>query len=175
MSPARPALSVILQLHMTDEDVDEILAELQPTCTFSYSAGKHRRVRYRIEDGPVASHPDMVWLHCSMHSWEQADSNEGLLQIEIPRVRNGFLAEVALGANVGHVEHADRIATWARFLRRYRRKLNSGALFGSRDSVDRRFIKNAHATDRALALARAGTPLTGLNGGDIYEYGPPPA
>jgi hypothetical protein len=180
MSPARPAMSVILQLHMTEADVDEILAELQATCELAYFAGKKSRfTRYRIEDGPVASQPEMRMLLCATHPWERADVAtsdfyEALLSIQLPRVRNGFLEEVALGAKVGHVEHADRIATWARFLRRYRRTLTSGAMIGRRGSDDRRYIRNAHATARALDLARAGTPLTGPNGGTIYEYGPSP-
>src|SRR5688500_18821957 len=156
MSPARPALSVGLQLHMTGEDVDEIVAELQSSCEFGYFR-KNRFTRYRITEGPVASHPDIVMLKCSMRPWERTedgeiemlDSNPGVLSIEVPRVRDGRIEEVIMGAKVYDEAHADRIAAWAKFLRRYRRRLNSGAFVSSVRTGARRYYKDAHATPRA--------------------------
>jgi hypothetical protein len=182
MAPARPPLSVGLQLHMTAEDVDEIVAELQGKCEFGYFATKDRFSPFLPADGPVTSRPGITMLKCTLHPWARReddfdrflDANPGLLSIEVPRVRDVGLVEVMISSKVFDAAHADRIKAWAKFLRRYRRRLQSGAFVTSVRTGAGAYYRNAHATVRALAAARAGTPLVGPNGGTRFEYGPAP-
>jgi hypothetical protein len=180
MSRARPALSTRLQLHMTVDDVDEVVAELQPTCRFGYFTDRTFK-GYLPAEGTLASRPRIGMLRCSMHPWEGPhddetrflDANHGVLSLEVPRVRDGRIEEVMMGAKVRDDAFADRIASWAKFLRRYRRRLHSGAWITNTRTGAQGYYANAHATAQALAAARGGIALTGPNGGTRYEFGPP--
>jgi hypothetical protein len=97
------------------------------------------------------------------------DENPGILVMDVPKISNGELVEVSIGALDRDGLGATQISQWEKFIRKFRKTLTSGAEVVNERLGKSAFYKNAHATSRALSAARAGTRLL-APGGNLFLY-----
>lgn len=173
-----------IQLHALPEDVPAFLEMLVETdANVCFCAGKSS-----AEFEPLLSINDardfaegLVYIIASLHPIESRNrgfsdilrENPGVMTIIYPVIWQGCASEITLSA-ISDVPDDPHLAVWAKFIRRLRKRLVSGAFVQNVETGFGRFYKNAHATENAVSASRMGlVRLTSGNGGVVFTYGEP--
>jgi hypothetical protein len=104
---------------------------------------------------------------------ELLDNFPGILVLEIPRLKDGGLREVAVMSRTLDERGLDQIKAWSRFMRRLRTYFKSGALVSDPISGVTRYYRQAHAMKGALSMCRNGVQLLAAAGNAVYDFSKP--
>lgn len=173
--------SIQLQLHATPADFREIikllagaLAEVHfyawgPELPFSEICFDENSAAESI-DRSVQVVVSLRSVHAGSEGISRVlDKNPGVLVMMVPHIRDGKLQEIDISARTDGEDGLDQIVAWAKFIRKLRKRLISGAYVTNPRSGAKQYYKNAHATRGAISAAEHGLILT-APGGNIFEF-----
>jgi hypothetical protein len=170
--------SKLLQFHASPADLIKLIEVLRASIAEVYvyvwtTSGKLFELKGDVEppsdaDRVVASTRPID--HREGNFSALLNTQPGILVIEVPRLRNGELREVAAMARSLVVSGDQQVASWKPFFQRLRGLFQSGALLTSSASGPGRYYKNAHALSGALAMQKRGIRLLAAAGDVVYDY-----
>jgi len=173
-----------IQLHALPQDVPMFLRTLVETeATVHFFAGEGPggfvpllsvEDAEHLSDGLVYIVASLHPIECRGKSWSDIlRENPGVLTIIYPFVHQGCVSEIAISAT-SDAPDDPQMAVWAKFMKRLKRGLVSGAFVQNLGTGDGRYYKDARATENAVVASRSGAVrLTSGNGGIVFTYGSP--
>ena len=173
--------SLIIQFHAVPDDMEDmigLLSSVVPEANFYLRLKSREFVKYTPELASLFVLNQVDWIVASLVPIDVTcttfdkliDTHPASLHIEVPELCTHFVREVAASAKAWDERGDAPLKAWARFIRKFRKQLYSGAYLTTPSSPEGRYYKNAHATARAIAAAKAGLTLKAVAGDAVYDF-----
>jgi hypothetical protein len=143
--------SLIIQFHAVPDDMAEMIELLRnvvPKASFYLRLKSREFVNYVPELANLFAINRVDWIVASLVPID-----------EVPEIRTHFVQEVAASAKARDERGDTALKAWARFIRKFRKQLHSGAYITTSLTDEGQYYKNAHATSRAVQAAKDGLIL----------------
>jgi hypothetical protein len=162
--------SLIIQFHAVPDDMAEMIELLRnvvPKASFYLRLKSREFVNYVPELANLFAINRVDWIVASLVPIDVSctafdnliDTHPASLHIEVPEIRTHFVQEVAASAKARDERGDTALKAWARFIRKFRKQLHSGAYITTSLTDEGQYYKNAHATSRAVQAAKDGLIL----------------
>jgi hypothetical protein len=164
-----------IQFHASPDDIGDILRILKDIdANLYFYVWTHSRGARNFTDASDA----VLYPSSSLIASERPIDKElsfgfldaralGALVIRLPVLTSEGLREVSAAAMSYEKED---LKIWEKFIRKFRKTLKSGAVLRTDGVGSGEFYKNAHATERAIALSEKGVLLRALAGNLTYHF-----